>query len=93
MIKKFIFVITILLLSCSNVFAYDNTNYPRFVIFQGRAVNMNNIISMRKYKKDNKHCIELVSFSYADQYFRYCYPSQQLRDSDFNKVIRYNIIK
>lgn len=90
MIKKFIFAIIILLLSCSNVFAYDNTNYPRFVIFQGQAINMNNIVAMGKHKDENKYCIRLITSGYNDDLL-YCYTRQETRDNNFNKALIYTV--
>ena len=85
MIKKFIFAITILLLINCKTFAYNNTNYPVFMIFQGQAVNMNNIIGMGKYKDRNRYCIRLITSRYNYDLL-YCYTCQETRDNDFNKA-------
>lgn len=92
MIKKFIFILAILLLTNCKVFAYDNTNYPRFIIFQGQAVNMNNIVAMGKYVNKDKYCLRLMTSRYGIDLL-YCYTSQQLRDNDFNKALRYNVVR
>lgn len=88
MIKKFIFAITILLLINCKTFAYNNTNYPIFIIFQGQAINMNNIVVMRKYKDRNRYCIRLMTSRYNDNLI-YCYTCQETRDNDFNKALIY----
>lgn len=90
MIKKFIFAITILLLINCKTFAYNNTNYPVFIIFQGQAVNMNNIISMGKYKDRNRYCIRLITSGYNDDLL-YCYTRQETRDNNFNKALIYTV--
>jgi hypothetical protein len=92
MIKKFIFILAILLLTNCKVFAYDNTNYPRFIIFQGQAVNMNNIVAMGKHRNGDKYCLRLMTSGYNNNLI-YCYTNQEARDNDFNKALKYNVIR
>ena len=55
------------------------------MIFQGQAINMNNIVVMGKYKDRNRYCIRLMTSGYNDNLI-YCYTHQETRDNDFNKA-------
>lgn len=53
---------------------------------------MNNIVAMTKHKDENKYCIKLITSGYPRN-LMYCYMHQETRDNDFNKALRYNVLR